>query len=78
MRFELTTFSLATKCSTPELHPQLKAEPHALARMLSSIATDMRKLYSSYTVARSNSLVEDIGLEPITSALQKQRSTQMS
>ena len=23
MRFELTTFSLATKCSTPELHPQL-------------------------------------------------------
>ena len=23
MRFELTTFSLATKCSTPELHPHM-------------------------------------------------------
>jgi hypothetical protein len=67
MRFELTTFSLATKCSTPELHPQLKTEPHALTRMLSSIATDMRKLYSSYTVSRSNSLVENSGVEPLTS-----------
>ena len=65
--FEPVTWCLASSRSTPELHPQLKAEPHAMARMLSSIATDMRKLYSSYTVARSNSLVEDIGLEPITS-----------